>query len=230
MQEDIQFLKELQHDLIRQETDYQAEPRFWVIKDYRMVPGNDDYDDGDIQYFYNDGDYIVFQNFEELKSFLEVHFSDEIEVDEILKELLYEFNNFEELWNYVYEHLNDDRFFDTIFVKEEGYIVPNTMFLTKEEAKIHLKSNYYHYSSKAHTYAMTAWRSPQVERLLKILETFDWDKHIKKDNGIDLNVEELKMILQLFEQEMNSLGLTTEENALMNKLETRYKELGGYVK
>lgn len=49
------------------------------------------------------------------------------------------------------------------------------MFLTKEEAKQHLKVNHYHYTSKAHTYAMTAWRAPKVERLLKILETFDWD-------------------------------------------------------
>ena len=32
------------------------------------------------------------------------------------------------------------------------------------------------YSERAHTYAMSAWRAPKVERLLQILETFDWDK------------------------------------------------------
>jgi len=50
------------------------------------------------------------------------------------------------------------------------------MFLTKAEAKKHIQLNHYHYSPKAHTYAMTAWRAPTIERLLKILENFEWDK------------------------------------------------------
>lgn len=178
MNEDIHFLKELQYELIHQENDCQASPRFWVIKDYRMIPGHEEYDDGETQYFYNDGDHVVFQNFSELKRFLEEYYSDDIEDDEELKELLYEDNNFHELWEYVERYLNNNGFFNSVFVKEEGFIVPNTMFFTKEEAKQHLKSNYYHYTSKAHTYAMTAWRAPVVERLMKILETFDWDKVI----------------------------------------------------
>lgn len=50
------------------------------------------------------------------------------------------------------------------------------MFLTNREAKEHLKSNHYHYTSKAHTYAMTAWRSPQVEKLIHILQTADFEE------------------------------------------------------
>jgi hypothetical protein len=50
------------------------------------------------------------------------------------------------------------------------------MFLTKQEAKDHIRLNHYHYTDEVHTYAMTAWRAPKVERLLNILETFDWDK------------------------------------------------------
>lgn len=53
-------------------------------------------------------------------------------------------------------------------------IQPDTMFLTKAEAKSHIKLYKHHYTSEAHTYAMTSWRAPKVERLLKILETFDW--------------------------------------------------------
>lgn len=53
-------------------------------------------------------------------------------------------------------------------------IQTDTMFLTKAEAKSHIKLNKHHYTSEAHTYAMTSWRAPKVERLLKILETFDW--------------------------------------------------------
>ncbi|WP_255238302.1 hypothetical protein NSS75_11125 [Bacillus sp. FSL K6-1012] len=63
---------------------------------------------------------------------------------------------------------------DLIPETEVHYIYQNTMFLTKAEAKEHIKQNHYHYTKKVHTYAMTAWRAPKVERLLKILETFDW--------------------------------------------------------
>lgn len=57
----------------------------------------------------------------------------------------------------------------------EEYIVPDTMFITKEEAKEHLEKNKHHYSSKAHTYAMTAWRSPSVKKLFEILMNADWE-------------------------------------------------------
>ena len=59
--------------------------------------------------------------------------------------------------------------------EEEHFVHENTMFLTKKGAKEHLEINYYHYSKRAHTFAMTAWRSPQVEQLMKILENCDFD-------------------------------------------------------
>ena len=72
------------------------------------------------------------------------------------------------------EHYDEDA--NLISVSEEHFIQPSTMFLTKAEAKQHIELNHYHYSERAHTYAMSAWRAPKVERLLQILETFDWDK------------------------------------------------------
>ncbi|MWV44887.1 hypothetical protein GRF59_14795 [Paenibacillus sp. HJL G12] len=47
---------------------------------------------------------------------------------------------------------------------------------------------------------------------------------------MDLDVNELKLILLLLDREQVSFGLSDEESELMNKLEKRYKELGGYVK
>lgn len=176
MKEDIQFLKELQSELLSQDNDFQASPRFWVIKDYRTVPGHEDYDSGHHEHFYNDGDHVIFHNFDDLKEFIEDHYEREVNMDEELRELLRDDNeNFYELWEYIEENLNDDGYFNKVFVKEEDFIVPNTMFLTKAEAKKHLEINHYHYTKKAHTYAMTAWRAPKVERLMKILESFDWD-------------------------------------------------------
>jgi len=177
MNKDIQFLKELQHELKTQENDCQASPRFWAIMDYREVLANEDYDNGHDSYFHNDGDHMEFKYFTDLKDFLEDVFEEEIKTDEDLQELLNDENeSFYSLWEYVEDKLNDCGFFSKVFVKEEDFITPNTMFLTKAEAKRHLELNHYHYSPKAHTYAMTAWRAPKVERLLKVLETFDWEK------------------------------------------------------
>jgi len=177
MNDDIQFLKDLQATMNHEnqhDSDGQASPRFWSIMNYRTVPGHPDYDNGHTEYFFNDGDHVTFGNFEDLKEFLDEYFEDDLNVDEELQELL---NNkdFSGLWEYVEENLNDDGYFNDVFVKEEEFIMPDTMFLTKEEAKRHLELNHYHYSSKAHTYAMTAWRAPKVERLMKILSEFDFD-------------------------------------------------------
>lgn len=177
MKEDIQFLKELQQELLTQETDYQAAPRFWVIMDYRNAPANEDYDNGYEVYIYNDGDYEEFHDFKDLKQFLEMYFKDEIELDiELQNRLNDEHEDIGYLWDYIEETLNYEGHFSKVYMKEESYIVPDTMFITKEDAKKHLESNKHHYSPKAHTYAMTAWRSPSVNRLWKILETFEWDK------------------------------------------------------
>ncbi|TXR62117.1 hypothetical protein DM800_21625 [Bacillus sp. AY18-3] len=176
MNKDIQFLKELQQELKAQETDGNESPRFWVIKDYRFVPGNEKYDSGHEEHFFNDGDYVKFSKFSDLKDFLEEYFEEKVDEDEELQKFISDKSeNFDELWEYVEDNLNSNGFFDTVFVKKEGFIVPDTMFLTKEEAKRHLELNKHHYTLKAHTYAMTAWRAPKVERLLNILETFDWE-------------------------------------------------------
>lgn len=55
------------------------------------------------------------------------------------------------------------------------FMYPNTMFLTEKEAREHLERNHYHYSEDAHTYCMVAWRSPEVEKLWKILRETKWD-------------------------------------------------------
>jgi hypothetical protein len=177
--EEIKFSKELQEELNTQDTVFHAAPRYWGIINYRTVPAHEDYNATRIDYIHNDGDHTVFDDTRELKEFLtDFHLEDleGVEAEE-LKVLLEDSDtHFDDLWEFVEENLNEDGFFNKVPVMEEEFVVPSAMFLTKAEAERHLELNHYHYSSKAHIYAMTAWRAPKVERLLKILETFDWDK------------------------------------------------------
>lgn len=151
--------------------DSQAAPRFWVIMDYRLVPGNEEHDMGFTQYFYSDGDFYSIDTIEELREEIQSHFEDneeDIYENEILSELMVH-GSFEDLWEYLERNLNDNGFYSSCYVKEEEFIVPNTLFLTKQDAKRHLEMNKHHYSSKAHTYAMTAWRSKSMKVLWDVL-------------------------------------------------------------
>ena len=101
---------------------------------------------------------------------------DYTEGDEILEEYNY-IDNTEEL----IEALSDcgiiyDGEYTVGYYRNEHHIYPNTMFLTNRSCKKHIELNYYHYDDDAHSYAMTAWRSPEVEKLWDILQKVDWLK------------------------------------------------------
>ncbi|QHZ46979.1 hypothetical protein [Bacillus sp. NSP9.1] len=112
MNNDIQFLKELQEELKTQDTDSQAAPRFWALMDYRWR-----------------------ETTEGEHERISIYSSDAGEC--------YELNEYVEN------------------ILEDEYTI-------------------YTYTKKVHTYAMTAWRAPKVQRLLSILETFDWDSFEKE--------------------------------------------------
>lgn len=188
-EDDIQFLKDLQEELNTQDAVCQATPRYWGIMNYRDVPGHEDYDDGEYQFFYNDGNVTEFNAFKDLKEFLEDYSEDRIAEDEELRGILKgegnENDNLYNLQEYVMDNMNGEGHFDKIFMKEEEFVVYNAMFLTIAEAKKHLELNHYHYSSKAHVFAMTAWRAPKVERLINILETFNWNSIQLTEEGVN---------------------------------------------
>lgn len=175
MKEEIQFLKELQQELKTQEVDCQAAPRFWSIMDYKWVVTEEGHEDR-ITLYDSDAcetveldEYVEeILNGERKENFLE----DEIE------ELQYEheIGSPSDVYEWI-EKYDESRYYP-VYEEQVSFIAPNTLFLTKAEAKKHLELNHYHYSSNAHTYAMTAWRAPKMERLIKILEAFDWESVI----------------------------------------------------
>lgn len=127
--EDIEFLRELQHELNTQETDGQASPRYWGIVEKR-------------EFACAEGDGVV------------------------------DFAN-----TYLRKPYQHD-FVGWIDERHELSGVTGC-FLTKRAAKQYLDNNYYHHED-GHTYAMTAWRNPEFERLLNILQTMNIDD-IKED-------------------------------------------------
>ncbi|PFH71652.1 hypothetical protein COI61_25310 [Bacillus cereus] len=173
MNEDILFLKALQKELKTQETDGNAAPRYWALMDYKWIPTAEGHHDR-ISLFFVDDDcqaVIVEEYVKEIINGETEHELTEEQIEE-LKER-HEYESEEELVEWIQENIDDNCYL--VYEEEKSFIVPDTMFLTKEEAKKHIELNHYHYTSKVHTYAMTAWRAPKLERLLNILEPFDWE-------------------------------------------------------
>lgn len=193
-EEERGFLLALQKELNTQDTLCQADPRFWVIKDYERVYGTLD---GDPIVIIDGEDY---DSFEALRPIMEEIIEDEYaclydEVKYEVTESSYGFSGFagsariacsgrdgdaEEL-EFFYDTDDCIRFLEdhgfsaeSCLYKSQGKICPDTFFMTYKEAAAHLKANAHHYSDEAHPYAMTAWRSPEVEKLWKILQQVQW--------------------------------------------------------
>jgi len=180
-QEDKEFLKNLQHEMITQDTVCQANPRFWVVmqtvKDY-WVDDNIDgiciYDTSAAESVFegvieNIADWIkkefdIITKCECHNGFLEIFCEDGNE---------YFITDISEIKDFLEEYASGQYSICNYRNREE--IVQDTMFLTNRECKEHIQNNKHHYNDTVHSYAMTAWRSPQVSKLFEILEKTDWD-------------------------------------------------------
>lgn len=169
--DDIKFLKMMQTEMNTQDHLGQASPRYWTIRDYRKIYGDDmNNPDGICIYDPNACETLYEGEFDkdEIKLCLESY----VDHKEDMMTAINDCDILSELSSY----LND---IDLQLSEYEEYPYDSGMFLTHEAAIQHLKSNNYHYSSKAHTYAQTAWRSRE-ERLWTILEQIDWSTYETK--------------------------------------------------
>lgn len=169
-QEDTKFLKELQHKLKTQETDYQASPRFWGVMETKRIYGIDS------EYHYT-GKVLICTDLEEF-NFPE---DDLVEAKEYLADNEYctednikHIHTMDELEEYMHDILNLES--EWVYYRDEEKVSEETgCFLTKEACKKHIESNHYHYK-KPRTYAMTAWRNPEFERLMRIIENIEFEE------------------------------------------------------
>ena len=175
--EDIKFLKELQHEMLTQDNDGQSQPIFWVVMDERKIYNDDDYDRQEIIF---EGE-IIGETLKDLYDFLIDYNEIKVLCDEDYDYIEIKDNNstvtlfdIEECVSYLNNELDYDIYLDNY--KMENFIVHNRIFLTKRECKEHIEVNKHHYDNPR-PYRMTAWRSPQVEKLYDILLNTDWNNN-----------------------------------------------------
>jgi len=165
--EQIDFLIELQNELNTQDHNGQADPRFWVVAQYEWQPTMQGCEE-DIHYYDSDGG-CTYNSFEKLiEGLIESH-------GETFEDEDGEVVPFEEIKEF---YDIPDQFkscLTEIPVSKVHVIKENTFFLTRRECKEHIERNKHHYNDSVHTYAMTAWRSPQVEKLINFLQTANFE-------------------------------------------------------
>lgn len=159
--EQIEFLQSLQVELNTQNKVGQADPRFWVVAQYEWQNCWEENADKTVLYCPElENEY---ENLEKLtKAFIERGVIEPEDIEELIDYEIEE--KLKEIYNF-YE----------VPMKKVHVIKQDTMFLTIRECKEHIKRNDYHYNDTVHTYAMTAWRSPQVEKLIKLLQEADFN-------------------------------------------------------
>lgn len=210
-EQEIIFLKRLQTEMNTQDTVGQADPRYWVIRDYERLYG-DGADDADGVLVYEGGDGSAIA---EIGHSMPVGEASDRLLDG-LREAGYEID--EEAAAYIKEAHDMGSLVERVQgavgydLRISGYReipVDKGMFLTQEAAARHLKSNEYHYAANAHTYAKTAWRSPE-EGLWKILQSVDMDQLGTEERTEGAFVMELLEKEALYAQRSHSRPLLQE--------------------
>lgn len=171
-----QLQKELIEDRIKETGN--ASPLFYTIHDYKDVVTAEGYEDG-YQFYHSDTcdtydtieDILREEDEDNLKQWAE-DYEDSIGFDEEGNPYIIDKDNCIDML--------EQEGYTIVYTQSVPFVVPNTLFLTRKEAKKHFDANDYHYTSKASTYAMTAWRSPQYEHLIELLHNIDWkNSHIE---------------------------------------------------
>lgn len=175
-EDEIAFLKALQKEMNTQDNFGQANPRYWVIRDFEEVCGQDlNNPDGYILYCVDDFEEVCrFQStvfgelcIEKVVEFFIENYSEDFEKRDF--ETLYDLDSLNELL--------EEKGYENSFgiVEYEIYPKYSGFFLTHKAAETHLKENAHHYSENATTYAMTAWRNQEEDMLFKILQQVDFE-------------------------------------------------------
>ena len=175
--EELKFLADLQKEMNTQDTVGQADPRYWVIQGTVKEFGFEEGAGDGFKFYLNDEP--VAETIQELAAFMPEQVDDVVEahvrgdvIDVVLKDgeedCLFDMN---EILGFY-----EDRGLDlsVSYYRNLPINYSGPVFLTEKAAAEHLRSNDYHYSDDAHTFAQTAWRSSEMEKLYEILHEVDF--------------------------------------------------------
>lgn len=168
--EELEFLKELQHELRTQGTDGNARPVFWGIQEDRVQTVPDGFGDRKVvvrhEEEWSPEEFVVKVDFLVGLDGNPDTAGRWAEVDKDRIEDVVEFASDSGLMAGA----------EVFEVRDVGSLSDQTgCFLTKRAARKHIELNGYHYRNPR-TYAMTAWRNPEFEKFLDIFEKLDLDK------------------------------------------------------
>lgn len=169
-QEDYEFLKDLQHELNTQSTDGNAQPVFWGIMEKKDHVVPDGY--GEPLIHHEDGTWDLDEAVEFVEEYLKSEFGENdggVEV-ETWKDVDKE--NIRDVCDYINDVLNFDDIAMYDHVEEDELCRFTGAFLTKREAKRYVETYAYNHN-QPRTYAMTAFRNFELERLLNILRKIE---------------------------------------------------------
>lgn len=174
-EDDARFLKGLQDELNSQPTLGTADPRFWVVMSKHWEPcfGDDEPDgafvDGDVERIDDMAEevYRVLEEDEGEDAADAWALSHDVRIP---SDGVFDFRGCADDLFEEYARVVGGDVTPSVLVER---VDENTMFLTLREAEEHIAANSYHYI-EPRPFCMCAWRSPQVERLVKVLRTADF--------------------------------------------------------
>lgn len=172
-QEEYEFLKDLQHELNTQETDGNAQPVFWGVEE-TVEECRGEYGDwgGDPYIRYDDGKWTLEEAIEEVNVNIIDYPQDIIseweDVDKTCPEDVYEFMS---------ERLKWDTVYGVVYIEKVERVTPFTgAFLTKRACKNYIERYGYNHNNP-HTYAMTAYRNFELQKLVNIIKNLTFEKN-----------------------------------------------------
>lgn len=170
-QEQYEFLKELQHELLTQPNDGNADPVFWGVMEEKEIGAPEDC--GEPRIYMSDSaetttlEKAVAYVDEWVKSCNDSDGFIEQDWDEVDKEWP------EEVVDFIKTYI--DMQCRVVWVDKRSELSTYTgAFLTKRACKEYINKYGYNHSNP-HTYAMTAIRNPEYETLINILKTIKFD-------------------------------------------------------
>lgn len=202
-EKDIEFLTNLKNEMISQEgTTGNAEPVYFSLIETEGIPTDEDFSDELCIYEKNTGETIT-TGMESAVNDVLSYLSESGDIENLEKEgwkITAKNNQITACFNDKKKNITitqrNDSLYDILDVINEIWekagiaitvsmdimpiynvhkIVENTLFITKKAADKYLERFGYNHKKDTHSYAMTAIRSPEIEKLWEIIKTTDWE-------------------------------------------------------